>query len=138
MISASRPDPLGERANPQRETDWTGALSAWGVALQQDWPLPADDTAARRADQLWRSRNQLDLANFKVFIVPEPNVRFSDAEKTAIMTFVQNGGGLFMIADHDRATAINDGMDSLRIWNDLMSEEQLCRAAIRSASTSTR
>src|SRR4029079_17506070 len=34
VISASRPDPLGERANPRAETDWTGALSAWGVALQ--------------------------------------------------------------------------------------------------------
>jgi hypothetical protein len=66
--------------------------------------------------------NQLDLANFNVFVVPEPNVRFADAEKTAIMSFVRNGGGLFMIANHDQSDRNSDGMDSLRIWNDLMSD----------------
>src|SRR5436305_5798340 len=35
VISASRPDPLGEQASPRAETDWTGAISAWGVALQR-------------------------------------------------------------------------------------------------------
>jgi hypothetical protein len=122
VISASRPDPLGEQAAPERETDWTGALSAWGVALQKTGRYRLM-TLPRGGQISYGDRtNQLDLANFDVFVVPEPNVRFADAEKTAIMTFVQNGGGLFMIADHDGSDRNRDGMDSLRIWNDLMSD----------------
>jgi hypothetical protein len=122
VISASRPDPLGENPNPRVETDWTGALSAWGVALQktgryQLMTLPRGERISY-GDQASR----LDLANFDVFVVPEPNIRFTSAEKTAIMTFVQQGGGLFMIADHDGSDRNSDGMDSLQIWNDLISD----------------
>src|SRR5207237_958947 len=35
IISTSQPDPLAENPNPQVETDWTGGISAWGVALQR-------------------------------------------------------------------------------------------------------
>src|SRR6476619_1922277 len=35
IISTSQPDPLGQDATPNAETDWTGALSSWGVALQK-------------------------------------------------------------------------------------------------------
>ena len=122
VISASRPDPLGERASPRSETDWTGALSAWGVALHKTGRYRLMTLPRGGQISYGERTNQLDLANFKVFIVPEPNVRFVDAEKTAIMTFVRNGGGLFMIADHDQSDRNRDGMDSLRIWNDLMSD----------------
>jgi hypothetical protein len=122
VISASRPDPLGEQARPQREDGWTGALSAWGVALQKTRRYRLMTLPRGGQISYGERNNQLDLANFNVFVVPEPNVRFTDAEKTAIMTFVQNGGGLFMIADHDGSDRNGDGMDSLRIWNDLMSD----------------
>jgi hypothetical protein len=120
VISASRPDPLGEQVAPKRETDWTGALSAWGVALQNTGRYRLMTLPRGGQISYGNHANQLDLANFNVFVVPEPNVRFADAEKTSIMTFVQNGGGLFMIADHDGSDRNRDGMDSLRIWNDLM------------------
>jgi hypothetical protein len=122
VISASRPDPLGEHANPRVETDWTGALSAWGVALHKTGRYRLMTLPRGGQISYGKRTNQLDLANFQVFVVPEPNVRFADAEKTAIMTFVQNGGGLFMIADHDKSDRNGDGMDSLRIWNDLMGD----------------
>src|SRR5262249_47533876 len=35
IISTSKPDPLAQDATPSAETDWTGALSSWGVALQK-------------------------------------------------------------------------------------------------------
>src|SRR5690349_6119651 len=35
VISGAQPDPLKENAHPVKETDWTGGLSAWGVALQK-------------------------------------------------------------------------------------------------------
>jgi hypothetical protein len=35
IISTSKPDPLSQDSSPSSETDWTGALSSWGVALQK-------------------------------------------------------------------------------------------------------
>ena len=55
----------------------------------------------------------------------EPNIRFTAAEKTAILNFVSNGGGLFMIADHTISDRNNDGWDSPEIWNDLMTNNSL-------------
>ncbi|MFD0527817.1 hypothetical protein ACFQ1I_12595 [Kitasatospora arboriphila] len=52
-------------------------------------------------------------------MIPEPNIRFSTAEKTAIMRFVQNGGGLFLVSDHSNSDRNNDGWDSPEIINDL-------------------
>jgi len=49
------------------------------------------------------SSNPQDLSNYDVFVLCEPNSLFSSTEKTAIMQFVQNGDGLFMISDHDIA-----------------------------------
>jgi hypothetical protein len=55
-----------------------------------------------------------------VFVVDEPNTVFSAAEKTAIVNFVKNGGGLLMIANHTQSDRNSDGWDSPSIWNDLM------------------
>ncbi|MGW2254279.1 putative Ig domain-containing protein [Kitasatospora sp. NPDC001660] len=119
IISTSQPDPLGENADPQSETDWTGAISSWGVALQKTGQyslktLPSGSTIT------YGTGGALDLANFDEFVLPEPNVRLSDAEKTAVMTFVKNGGGLFLISDHTGSDRNNDGWDSPAIINDLM------------------
>jgi hypothetical protein len=99
------------------ETYWTGAISAWGVALvklgHSVEQLPSGTfTYGTTATQ--------DLQNYDVLIINEPNVRFTTAEKTALLQFVQNGGGLFMISDHDISDRNNDGWDSPDIWNDLM------------------
>jgi hypothetical protein len=42
--------------------------------------------------------NPQDLSNYDVYIIVEPNIKYTTAEKTAILSFVQNGGGLFMIS----------------------------------------
>ena len=60
-----------------------------------------------------------DLQYYDVFVVDEPNTLFTTAEKTAIINFVKNGGGLFMISDHTGSDRNNDGYDSPMIWNDL-------------------
>jgi hypothetical protein len=119
IISTSQPDPLGQNANPTSETSWTGALSAWGVALQRTGnyslkTLPAGNSIT------YGGSGALDLKNFDVFVMPEPNVRLSAAEKTAIMKFVQAGGGFFLIVDHTGSDRNNDGYDSVEIANDLM------------------
>ncbi len=121
IISTSQPNPLNQNANPTTESSWTGAISAWGVALQKTGRYSLMTLPGGGRITYGDSSNALDLKNFNEFVVPEPNVLFSASEKTAMMTFVQNGGGLFMVADHNQSDRNNDGYDSLHIWNDLMS-----------------
>lgn len=118
VISKSQPDPLGENPNPQVESDWTGGISAWGVTLQRTgrYSLKTNTSPLTYGD----NTNSLDLSQFNELVLPEPNTLFSSSEKTAILTFVHNGGGLFMVADHSGSDRNNDGYDSLHIFNDLM------------------
>lgn len=118
IISTSQPDPLAQNPHPQIETDWTGGLSAWGVALQKTGRYSLKTNTAALTDGI--SSNPLDLSNFNVLVLPEPNTLFTAGEKSAILNFVQHGGGLFMIADHNGSDRNNDGADSLHIFNDLM------------------
>ena len=119
VISSSQPDPLKENPNPQVETDWTGGISSWGVTLQKTgrYSLMTNTSAITYGS----TSNALDLSNFNALVLPEPNTLFTASEKTAILTFVHNGGGLFMIADHNGSDRNNDGYDSLHVLNDLMS-----------------
>jgi hypothetical protein len=124
----------GNEANPQRiptplqsgissttpETFWKGALSSWAIALVkrgytvETLPFNASITYGNAS-------NVQDLSNYKVYICVEPNIRFTAAEKTAILQFVQNGGGLFMVGNHNGSDRNSDGWDAPKIWNDLMS-----------------
>jgi hypothetical protein len=124
IISTSQPDPLGQDSSPSAETDWTGALSAWGVALQKtgDYSLKTLPSGSSLA---YGGSATTDLSNFDTLVLPEPNTLFTTAEKTAIMTFVKNGGGLFMISDHTGADRNNDGEDAVEILNDLMTNNSV-------------
>ena len=106
------------------ETYWTAAVSAWGVALVK-LGNSVENLPAGTALTYGNTANPQDLANYSVFVVDEPNTLFSAAEKTAIVNFVKNGGGLFMIADHDISDRNSDGFDSVDIWNDLMSNNSV-------------
>ncbi|MER5402806.1 hydrolase [Streptomyces sp. NPDC002599] len=124
IISTSQPDPLGQNSSPTSETSWTGALSSWGVALQNtgDYSLK---TLPSGSSLTYGGSAATDLSNFDELVLPEPNTLFTTAEKTAIMTFVKNGGGLFMISDHTGADRNNDGYDAVEIFNDLMSNNSV-------------
>ena len=100
------------------ETYWDGALSAWGVdCVKQGYyveTLPPGSTIT------YGTNGTQDLSKYNVFVVCEPNGPFSAAEKNAIVNFVKNGGGLFMISDHNGSDRNNDGWDSPKAWNDLL------------------
>ena len=100
------------------ESYWTGALSSWGIALAKLGHHV--ETLPSGTSITYGGTGAQDLKNYDVFVVDEPNTRFSAAEKTAILNFVKNGGGLFMISDHTMSDRNNDGYDSPAIWNDLM------------------
>lgn len=106
------------------ENYWTGALSSWGISLVKLGAnvetLPSTGTLTYGS-----TTNAQDLTKYDVLVIDEPNTRFTSAEKTAILNFVKNGGGLFMIADHTNSDRNNDGWDSPAIWNDLMNSNSV-------------
>lgn len=120
IISTSQPDPLGQNGSPAKETDWTGALSSWGVALQKAGGYSLATLPSGRTITYGSSSNAQDLSNFDTFVLPEPNVKLTTAEKTAVMNFVKNGGGLFLISDHNNSDRNNDGCDSPCVISDLL------------------
>jgi hypothetical protein len=101
------------------ETYWTGAISAWGIALAKQGHT-VETLPSTGIISYGNTSNAQDLANYDVFVIDEPNIRFTSAEKTALLNFVRNGGGLFMISDHTQSDRNNDGWDSPAIWNDFM------------------
>lgn len=101
------------------ETYWNGAFSAFGVALVKLGPYQLESLPPTAALSYNNASNPQDLTNYKVLILPEPNVPLTGPEKTAILQFVQNGGGLFMIGDHAGADRNGDGWDAAEVLNDL-------------------
>lgn len=112
------PAQAGINANTD-ETYWNGGLSAWAIDLAKMGyeieTLPYNGTVT-----YGDTSNPQDLSHYKVFISVEPNILFTATEKDALIRFVQNGGGLFMIGDHADSDRNFDGYDSPQIWNDLM------------------
>lgn len=119
-VAARYPTPLQSTiTSTTPETYWTGAISSWGIALvklgHQVESLPVGT-----AITYGNGSNPQDLSNYNVFIVDEPNSPFTATEKTAMLNFVYNGGGLFMISDHNNADRNGDGWDALAVWNNFM------------------
>jgi len=119
IVGTSMPDPTAQNANPTSETSWTGALSAWGVALQRtgQWSIK---TLSPGNTITYGGSGALDLSQFDEFVMPEPNAPLSSAEKSAIMHFIQAGGGFFLIVDHTGSDRNSDGWDSVRVAGDLL------------------
>lgn len=101
------------------ETYWTGALSAWGIALAKLGHI-VETMPSTGSITYGNTSNAQDLSKYDVFVIDEPNTVFTLSEKQAIINFVNNGGGLFIISDHTVSDRNNDGWDSPAIWNDLM------------------
>ena len=102
------------------ETFWQGGISNWAIDCAKKG-YTVETLPYTGQITYGNTSNPQDLSNYKVYIVCEPNILFTTAEKTAIMQFVQNGGGLFMVSDHTVSDRNGDGDDSPAIWNDLMS-----------------
>jgi hypothetical protein len=115
------PTPLqGTITSSTAESYWTGALSAWGIALAKlghtVHTLPSSGSLT-----YGNLTNAQDLMNYDVLVIDEPNILFSAAEKTALIQFVQNGGGLFIGGNHSGSDRNFDGYDAPAIWNNFFS-----------------
>jgi Bacterial Ig domain len=101
------------------ETFWNGGHSAMGVDLvKKGFHVESLPVGSRVT--YGDATNAQDLSNYNVYVIPEPNIRFTAAEITAIRNFVSNGGGLFMISDHAGADRNNDGWDPPQIFNEVV------------------
>jgi hypothetical protein len=103
------------------ETYWSGALSSWGVEMVKRgyWveTLPPNGKIT-----YGNASNSQDLSNYDVFVVDEPNDPFSSSEEQAMINFVKNGGGLFIVSDHAKADRNGNGWDANKVWNKFFSD----------------
>jgi hypothetical protein len=113
-----RPTPAQSGINTSTaETYWTGALSSWGIDLVNKG-YTVESLPYTGSITYGNTSNPQDLKNYKVFIMCEPNTYLTITEKTALVQFVLNGGGLYMISDHNGSDRNFDGWDSPHIWMD--------------------
>ncbi len=88
---------------------WRGGYSDFGAALR---------SAGHTTSTLTGTIDASDLNACDVYIIPEPQEAFSSSEKTAILNFVNGGGGLFIISNHHGSDRSNNGWDSRRVYNE--------------------
>jgi FlgD Ig-like domain/Ser-Thr-rich glycosyl-phosphatidyl-inositol-anchored membrane family len=124
VIDDNQPVPVPDQSTITEATSrtiWLGAISSWGVDLVKRGYTVATLTSTYGITY-GNNSNPYDLSNYDVFIVAEPNTRFSSAESLAIFNYVRDGGGLVAISDHDGSDRNSDGFDSPRIWDRLDSQ----------------
>jgi hypothetical protein len=124
QIDTDQPLPVPDQSTvtpATLRTYWLGAISSWGIDLVKRGYSVATLTSAYGISY-GNAGNPYDLSNYDVFIVPEPNTKFTTAESTAIFNFVRDGGGLMAVSDHAGSDRNNDGFDSPQIWNLLDSQ----------------
>lgn len=91
------------------EPDWVGGYSTFAEILRK---------AGYRTSSLPTEITDRALEGVSVLVLPEPNNRYTPAEIRAILSFVKNGGGLFLIADHTSSDRDHDGIDSVGVFNE--------------------
>jgi PKD repeat protein len=131
ICSGHEPDP--SPANPTTETAWNGAISALAFDLYKQGykvqTLPASGGRITYGD----SSNAQDLSKYSVFFIPECYTYFTSAEKQAIVKFVQNGGGLFLLGNHQGAARVSSSVpgstDAFTVFNDLVSNNGVANNA---------
>lgn len=100
------------------ETYWAGALSTWGVTLVQR-THSVETLPYNGAITYGNSGNTQDLSNYRVFVIVEPNILYTAAEKTALVNFVADGGALVIVGNHGGSDRNSDGSDPPDVLNDL-------------------
>ena len=98
-------------------SDFADALESRGFAVSE-WGSDDSRTALHDGDP----DITLDvLQQYDVFVIPEPNDPFTDAEKEAIIQYIENGGSVFFIGDHKGADRNNNGWDAVSVFNEFVS-----------------
>lgn len=121
IIDTDQPLPVPAQSTVKpgtARTIWLGAISSWAVDLVKRGYEVATLTTAYGITY-GNASNAYDLSKYDVFIVDEPNTRFTRAESTAIFNYVRDGGGLVAVSDHAVSDRNGDGVDSPKAWGRL-------------------
>lgn len=62
------------------------------------------------------------LSRYNVVIIPEPNIRFSPDEISALERYIEDGGSVFFIGNHGGADRDGDGWDAAEIFNEFVND----------------
>ena len=121
VIDSDQPLPVPDQSMIRpgtARTIWVGAISSWAVDLVKRGYNVATLTSAYGITY-GSAGNPYDLSKYDVFIIDEPNTRFTRAESTAVFNYVRDGGGLVAVCDHAQSDRNNDGVDSPQVWGRL-------------------
>ena len=105
---------------PQKENDWHGSLSSFGLDLLNTRDYIVETLPEDRAFTYNDSQTPQDLSNYGILVIPEPSAKISADEAKAVYEFVKNGGSLMLISDHEGADRDGNGYDSVRAINEML------------------
>jgi len=111
-------------ADPSSELDWSGGVSAWGFGLYQSGRYVIRQLVPGTRLSFGEG-GPTDLATYDVFISVEPEEPFSPNERSALSGFANNGGGIFMVADHAGAQRCTSCTEAWRVINVALSASPL-------------
>lgn len=109
-------------SNPGNAAAWHGALSSFGFELHKQ---------GHRVENLvpWEGRlshgdgkNPQDLELYDVVVLVEPSRKIRAEEKSALIRFVQEGGGLLVVANHVAADRDGNGYSAPLAFNELFDD----------------
>ncbi len=113
-------------SNPRGPSEWAGALSSFAYDLYATGDYLIESLPSWNGRLSYRDQsNPQDLSLYDVLVVCEPSRRLSAADKSAIIRFVQAGGGLLAVANHDGADRDANGYSAPRAFNDLFDDNPL-------------
>ncbi len=123
-VICSASEPIPSPSNPTTETAWNGGLSAFGFDLYKAGYAVETLPPGGRITY-GDPTNTQDLSKYAAYVLPECYVYFTAAEKQAIYSYVQNGGGLLVIGNHQGASRVTSSVpgstDAFTVFNDLVS-----------------
>lgn len=111
IVDNNAPEP--SPADPDDAEDWRGGYSSFGFGLH---------SLGFEVKTLEDRITSGDLSGAQALVIPEPNNRFEDSEIQAIAAFVQGGGGLVLISNHNDSDRDSDGVDAPQALDPLLEE----------------
>lgn len=116
VVDATQPLPWPSQ--PADAAHWKGALAAWGAALVQGGAYTVETLPPNGHLSHGDLNNRQDLSLFGVLVLDEPSAPFTPDEHVALQDFLDGGGGILLLADHDGADRDGNGWDAVRAFND--------------------
>ncbi len=107
-------------SKPAKEDEWHGSLSLFALDLLNTHDYIPETLPQDRRFTWNDAQNVQDLSQYDILVIPEPSSQITPEESKAIYEFVNHGGGLMLVADHEGADRDANGYDSVRAINEML------------------